>query len=80
MTVRVPDFAATYGLDSEEVENRLKEWLVLSLYTEGKISSGKAAHLLGISRLAFFDLLHRTGISYFDMDKKEVASDLDALR
>ncbi len=79
MTVPIPDFAADYGLRPEDVEHRLKEWLVLSLFTEERISTGKAAKLLGIPRLAFIDLLRRWGISYLDLDTDELASDLRSL-
>lgn len=79
MTVPIPDFAADYGLRPEDVEHRLKEWLVLSLFAEERISTGKAAKLLGIPRLAFIDLLRRWGISYLDLDTDELASDLRAL-
>ena len=80
MTVPIPEFAAEYGLRPEEIERRLKEWLVLSLYTEERISTGKAAKLMGISRLAFIDLLSRWGIAYLDMDSDDLASDLKALQ
>jgi len=80
MTVPIPEFAADYGLKPDEVERRLKEWLVLSLYTEDRISTGKAAKLLGIPRLAFIDMLSRWGIAYLDLDTDELASDLEALQ
>lgn len=80
MTVPIPDFALDYGLKPEDVERRLKEWLAISLFAEGRISTGKAAKLLGIPRLAFIDLLHRWGISYLDLDADELASDLRSLQ
>jgi hypothetical protein len=42
--VRIPDALLHLGLDQTEVQRRLVEWLVLSLFTDGRISSGKAAH------------------------------------
>jgi predicted HTH domain antitoxin len=44
----------------------VREAAVVKLYDVGRISSGKAARLLGISRRAFLDLLARYGVSEFD--------------
>ena len=35
---------------------------------------------MGISRLAFIDLLGRWGIAYLDLDRDDLASDLQALQ
>ena len=53
---------------------------VLSLFTEGRISSGKAARLLGVSRIEFLDLLRRRGIAYVDMTSEELAEEFAAVR
>ncbi len=45
---------------------------VLSLYRQDRISSGKAAQLLGISRLAFIHLLDSEGIAYLDYTPEEL--------
>jgi predicted HTH domain antitoxin len=45
-----------------------REALLVKLYAQGELSSGKAARLLGISRRAFLDLLGQYGISSFDED------------
>ena len=47
--VRVPTSLLQLGLDQDEIQRRVTEWLVVSLFTEGHISSGKAAWLLHIS-------------------------------
>ena len=44
----------------------VREAAVVKRYDVGRISSGKAARLLGISRRAFLDLLGRYGVSEFD--------------
>ena len=44
----------------------VREAALVKLYDRGRISSGKAARLLGISRRAFLDLLGRYGVSEFD--------------
>ncbi len=57
------DLVAT--LSDTDVE-AMREAAVVKLYDLGRISSGKAARLLGISRRAFLDLLGRYGVSEFD--------------
>ena len=73
--VRVPTPLLQYGLDQQQVQNRLTEWLVISLFTEGHISSGKAAKLLNMSRVDFIDLLHARGIAYLNYSPEELAEE-----
>ena len=54
------------GQSKEALEALAREALVVRLYDLGKLSSGKAAELLGISRREFLDLLGRYGVSEFD--------------
>ncbi|HEX9652644.1 MAG TPA: UPF0175 family protein [bacterium] len=68
-----------FGLDQNEIQRRVKEWLVLSLFTEGHISSGKAAHLLNISRVDFLDLLSARGIAYINYSPEELAEEFAAV-
>ena len=48
-----------------------RELLVLELYRQARISSGKAAELLGMTRWAFVTYAARLGIPYFDMTEDE---------
>ncbi len=50
------------------------EAALVKLYDLGRISSGKAARILGISRREFVDLLGRYGISEFD-ERMDVAAE-----
>jgi len=50
----------------EALEALAREALLVRLYDLGKLSSGKAAELLDISRREFLDLLGRYGVSEFD--------------
>jgi len=76
--VRVPTPILQLGLDHEEVQRRVIEWLVLSLFTEDRISSGKAARLLNISRIEFLALLRKRGIAYVDYSEEELAEEFAA--
>lgn len=77
--VRVPTPLLQYGLDKDEIQRRLTEWLVLSLFTEGHISSGKAARLLTMTRVQFLSLLHARGIAYLDFTPEELAEEFTAV-
>jgi predicted HTH domain antitoxin len=55
------------------------EWLVLSLFTEERISSGKAARLLNISRIEFLALLRVRGIAFIDYTDDELAEEFEAV-
>jgi len=77
--VQVPVPLVRLGFDQHEIQRRLSEWLVLSLFTEGRISSGKAARLLNISRVEFFTLLRARGIAYVNYTPDELAEEFAAV-
>ena len=52
-----------------------REMIVIELYRRGSISGGKAAALLGVSRLDFLRLAGRLGIPQFDMPPDEWAAE-----
>ena len=51
----------------------------MKLFETGRITSGVAARLLGMNRLAFLDLLHRQGIPYVDYTREELEQEQVAL-
>ena len=77
--VRLPTALLRLGLDKDEVQHRITEWLVLSLFVEDRVSSGKAARLLNISRVAFLDLLRVRGIAYVDYTPDELNEEFEAV-
>jgi len=56
----------------EEFEEEAKYLFALKLYELGKISSGKAAKLAGISRVDFLMKLGRYKVSPFQVDLNEI--------
>jgi predicted HTH domain antitoxin len=46
------------------------------LYELGKLSSGRAAELAGVSRVSFLKALSRYGVSIFDLTEEELEEDL----
>jgi predicted HTH domain antitoxin len=77
--IKLPAPLLQLGIDRQEVQSRVTEWLVLSLFTEDRISSGKAARLLGINRVAFLALLRKRGIAYIDYSEDELAEEFAAV-
>jgi predicted HTH domain antitoxin len=62
------------------VEQTVRELIVLELYRRSVISSGKAAELLAMQRVAFIQYASKLGIPYFDMTKEELDDERRELR
>ena len=60
LEVRIPTPLLQFGLDQTEIQQRMREWLVFSLFTEEHISSGKAARLLRLAASNFWRYYERT--------------------
>ena len=80
LEVRIPTPLLQFGLDQKEIQQRVREWLVLSLFTEGHISSGRAARLLEISRIEFLALLRAQKIAYVDYTSEELADEFATIK
>ncbi len=61
----------------DQVGQKTIEWIVLELYREGVISSGKAAELLGMTKGYFIDFLHQRNIPYLNWSDDELAREVD---
>ena len=48
--------------DKVQLQERLRREAILALFADRKITAGKAAHELGLERLAFMQLLKQRGI------------------
>ena len=59
----------------EEFEGEARYLLALKLYELGKISSGKAAKLAGLSRVGFLMKLGRYKVSPFQVDLDEILTE-----
>jgi predicted HTH domain antitoxin len=60
---------------ADELQRLAREAFYVRLYQLGKIASGRAGAMLGLSRSDFLDLLGRYGVSYFD-DQSDLAEDV----
>ncbi len=73
------DLLGALEVPQTQIEARLRELIALELFREGRISSGKGAELLGISKLAFIQLLARHGIDYFTESPEELEDEIAML-
>ncbi len=63
----------------EELPRRLRTLVTVALFQEGKISTGKGAEILGISKLEFIQLLAKHGIDYFTESPSELIAEVKDL-
>ena len=73
------DLAALLG-DQFQSAEIVKEYIVLGLYQQNRISGGKAAELLGVTRRGFVALLARKGIDTFRLTPDEWAEEVDTVK
>lgn len=76
LDARLSDLLTLQGRPLEEV---VPELLVLELYRRGQISSGKAADLLDMERIAFIHYASRLGLPFFDLSETEWRKEVDDL-
>ena len=59
-----------------ELAQRIRMAAAAKLYELGKLSSGRAAELAGISRVSFLQSLARYNVSIFDVTEEELRKDV----
>ncbi|MEA3350504.1 MAG: UPF0175 family protein [Chloroflexota bacterium] len=69
-----------FGFNQAKIQRNVNAWLVISLFTDGFVSSGKAGKLLGITRIEFLDLLQKRGIAYIDYSPQELDEEFEAVK
>lgn len=73
MTIKYPeDLLLSLKESKKEFETEAKYLLALKLYELGKISSGKAAKLAGLTRVEFLMKLGKYRVSPFQVDLEEI--------
>ena len=73
------EFVALLGAQPQAAATA-REYIVLGLFQEDRISGGKAAELLGLTRLGFVALLARKGIPYFRLTPDQWAKEDAAVK
>ena len=77
VVVEVPEHAVKlFGEDIERFCREMLETAVAKWYDEGRMSSGKGAEILGISRADFLQLLFRHNISPFQYSPEELKEEM----
>ncbi len=67
-----PDVVPLISKRKQDTSQKIKEMVVIELFREGKISTGKAARILGMKRAEFISLLSYLQIPYFYQNKEEL--------
>lgn len=80
VNIKIPMPIIKLGFATEEIQRRVNEWLTISLFSEGYISSGKAAGLLNISRNDFLSLLRSKGVAYINYTESELEEEFEAVK
>jgi predicted HTH domain antitoxin len=78
--VRIPAELLDYGFQADDIQRHVMEWLVLSLFKDRHISSGKGAKLLSLTRIEFLALLRRRGVAYIDFSPAELDEEFTAAK
>lgn len=77
LTVEMPDDAlSVLRKTPEDFARELKFSALCKWYELGLVSQGKAAHLAGLSRSEFFDVLSRYGVSPFQETQQDIDDEL----
>ena len=65
------DLAIAAGRSHAELEHELRLLLAVKLFELKRVSSGRAAAIAGLSKLAFLDALAKLGVAAIDFDPAE---------
>lgn len=76
LILEFPEEISEKDLEDEEVQRRSKEGAVCELLRKKKVSQGKAAELLGITRDELFDLMAKFDIPVIDMSEEDFKKEL----
>jgi len=77
MTIRYPETLPDALRQSRaEFEREAKMAMAVKLFEMGRISSGIAASLVGLERVAFLMKLHEYGVSWIQSDEDELQEDI----
>ena len=77
-------FEHAVHMTTEEIEQHIRLMAALKMFELGKISSGKASELAGMSRIEFLEACGRYRVSIFnypdDQAETEIKKDLETAR
>lgn len=70
-------FENAVHITKDEFEQQIRLMAALKMFELGKISSGKAAELAGMSRVEFFEVCGRYRVSIFNYSAEELEEELN---
>lgn len=77
LTIRYPGgFEHAIHMTKDETEQHIRLMAALKMFELGKISSGKAAELAGMSRVDFLDTCGKYRVSVFNYPPEELEEEL----
>lgn len=79
ITVNLPlptDLLSIMNIHQTSLPSKLKELIVLELFREGLLSTGKAAELLDMPKVAFITRLTQNNIDYFSESPAELSEQI----
>jgi predicted HTH domain antitoxin len=71
-----PGFERAVHLTKDELEQHIRLMAALKMFELGKVSSGKAAELAGMSRVEFLEVCGRYRVSVFNYPPEEIEREL----
>lgn len=74
------DLPAASGQSADEFENEMRFLMAAKLYELGRITSGRAANLAGMDRVAFLDQLGAYRIPVWNYSAEELDREIEAAR
>ena len=75
VTVQIPDLIAR-GRSPDDVAADVSRLAVLDAFRRGEISSGRAAHLVGMGRISFLEFAAAQGVATMNYDTDDFAREL----
>lgn len=80
ISIEIPsDLLVSLNETEQELKERIKVALAIQLYTQEKLTIGKAAQIAGYSRLEFETMLSQQKIPISNLDLSDVLGDIDKL-
>ncbi len=72
------DLPLSLKMQEDEFSSEIRKLVLIKLFELGKISSGKAAVILGISRLDFLEILQQYQVNFFnDASPSNILKDIN---